>query len=134
MNPSLTRPNVYNRYIPAHKLLCVTRLRMVSHNLKIETGRHFKFVIPREERLCSCEEVEDEKHFVLHCCHYTHIREKYFENNLPFHIQLDSFQTPDFLHELTKCRDIYEKLQLSTISNVQLNQVKWTFKNEISHY
>merc|ERR1712002_346015 len=40
MNPTLTRPSVYNRYIPTYKLLPVIRLRTVSHNLEIEKARH----------------------------------------------------------------------------------------------
>ena len=33
MNPLLMRPNIYNDYIPNHKLNCVTRLRLVSSPL-----------------------------------------------------------------------------------------------------
>ena len=107
MNPILSRPNIYNRYIPTYKLLPVIRLRTVSHNLEIEKARHTPQHIPQEQRLCSCGEMEDEQHFLLHCNQYTHIREKYDLHQLPFHQQLDNIHTPDFIYELSKCRDIY---------------------------
>ena len=46
----------------------VARLRLSSHSLNIETGRHLK--IPLEDRkcaLCTCNEIEDEYHFILIC-------------------------------------------------------------------
>ena len=110
MNPSLCRPNLYNRYIPFHKLCLVIRLRTVSHDLEIERARHMQHHIPQEERLCSCGEMEDEKHFLLHCNHYTHVRHKYNDlQHLTYHEQLDNINTPDFIYDLKKCRDIYLK-------------------------
>ena len=43
-------------------------LRMSAHRLAIETGRHVKPKISKEERICkncALEEVEDESHFLL---------------------------------------------------------------------
>ena len=51
-------------------LTAVARLRMSAHRLAIETGRHVKSKICKEERICkNCdlEEVEDESHFLLKC-------------------------------------------------------------------
>ena len=53
----------------------LTRLRLRSHNLAIETGRHSN--IPRESRFCehcNAEEIEDEIHFLLFCSLYDEIR------------------------------------------------------------
>ena len=36
MNPTLQRPNIYNHYIPTHKLQSTTRLRMVSQGYKLK--------------------------------------------------------------------------------------------------
>ena len=78
---------------------------MVSHCLQIELGRQNKNVVPKEERLCSCGDIEDEKHFISSCHHYSHIYVKYEElRNLPFHIKLDSEATPDFIHDLVNYR------------------------------
>ena len=107
MNPNLSRPHIYNRCIPTFKLLLVTRLRTVSHNLEIERARHTPRHVPQEERLCSCGQMEDEKHYIQVCSQYTHIREKFHLQQLPFHQQLDDIDTTDFVYELSKCRDIY---------------------------
>ena len=48
----------------------ITRFRLGSHNLPIETGRWSR--IPRENRLCSrCNVMGDEYHFVFHCSEIT---------------------------------------------------------------
>ena len=105
LNPSLTRSGLYNRYLPYYKLREVTRLKVISHNLEIDVGRYqFKNV---NERLCSCGEIETEEHFLMQCCQYTHIRQKYLPPNLPLHVHLDSNYTPDLVYELQKCRDLY---------------------------
>ena len=55
----------------------LTRLRLSSHTLKIEKGRHLG--IPRHNRLClrcSDGEVEDETHFLLTCKGLTNERQK----------------------------------------------------------
>ena len=106
MNPLLKRPHLYQSYIQTYKLNYVTRLRSVSHNLSIETGRHYK--IPREERLCKCGLVEDETHFVLKCHQYSHIRRKYFEgDDMSLEEALDKPWTGDFVYELFECRKLF---------------------------
>ena len=107
-NPSLSRPNLYDRYVPSHKLIPVIRLRTISHDLEMERARLMKHLIPQDQRLCTCGEVEDEKHFILHCSNYTHVREKYDDiTSLPFYEQLDNINTPDFVHDLNQNRDLY---------------------------
>jgi len=59
----------------------LTRLRISTHNLMIEKGRHFN--IPLEERICkkcNCNKIEDEVHFVTECSHYHIERVKFFES------------------------------------------------------
>ena len=92
MNPSLCRPNIYNRYVPTYKLLLVTRLRTVSHDLQIEKARLTPYHIPQDQRLCSCGEMETEQHYVQHCNQYTHIQDKFDIQELPFHEQLDNIE------------------------------------------
>src|SRR5688572_22659934 len=51
----------------------IARLRGGSNFLRIETGRYEK--VDREERTCPwCEEIEDERHFLLECDLYNGIR------------------------------------------------------------
>ena len=59
----------------------LTKYRLSDHNLAIETGRHRKNWLPREQRICGhCETgmVETEEHFLLHCGKYKQIRESLF--------------------------------------------------------
>ena len=58
-------------------LTALARLRMSAHTLAIETGRHSKPKIAKEDRLCKyCDlnEVEDEQHFLLRCTLYETLR------------------------------------------------------------
>ena len=59
-----------------------SRLRTSSHQLKIETGRHKRPLIPSEARFCpTCEDaVEDELHFLLHCKLYSSLRNSLFDS------------------------------------------------------
>ena len=72
------------------KIIIIAKIRSNSHELHSETGR---WSIPKmtwDERvchLCDTKKVENEKHFLLDCPVYTHIR-SYFQNidhttNLP---------------------------------------------------
>jgi hypothetical protein len=59
---------------PKHRV-ALTRFRLRSHNLAIETGRHNN--IPREDRFCEycdADRVEDEIHFLLFCSFYDELR------------------------------------------------------------
>ena len=108
INPSLKRPQMYNWYVPSHKLCQVTRIRLISHSLQIELGRQKKNPTPKDERLCNCGQLEDEKHFILTCSNYSHIRNKYPNlQNLTLAEQVDNIQTADFIYELINCRKLY---------------------------
>ena len=55
-----------------------TKLRLSDHPLMTETGRHFKFKIQQEKRICSlCKiGVEDDIHFVMKCTQFEELRAK----------------------------------------------------------
>ena len=108
LNPTLRRPDIYTSIPPTYKLHHVTRVRMISHSLQIELGRHRRPVIPRDERLCECGEVETEEHFTRFCNQYTHIRHKYDVNQHTELSQiLDCNSTYDYITELHDCREIF---------------------------
>ena len=69
INPELSVHPVYtsNDFVPDYKRQALTRLRLMSHDLKIETGR--RNGTPAELRLCSCDSnvIQDESHVLLHC-------------------------------------------------------------------
>ena len=110
INPTLSRPTVYDTTTQTYKLHNVTRLRMISHNLKIEIGRHKRPPTPREERLCTCGEIETEKHYLTSCNIYTHIREKYkIKNDHMLHIILDNNSTANYVTDLNNCKEIINR-------------------------
>jgi len=57
----------------------LSKLRMSSHRLNIETGRWARPTpIPLDQRKCTvCNKLEDEFHFILECTIYTELRSKY---------------------------------------------------------
>lgn len=49
---------------------CISKLRVSSHQLAIETGRHQRPPVPRENRLCkfcSSSHIDDEIHLITNC-------------------------------------------------------------------
>lgn len=56
--------------------IALTKLRLSSHRLHIESGRwHRPQPTPREERKCAvCDKLEDEYHFLLECSSYDELR------------------------------------------------------------
>ena len=60
----------------------ICKIRISAHPLMIERGRHLS--IPRTERynclLCKSNQIEDEKHFLLHCKKFNTQRNIFNEN------------------------------------------------------
>ena len=77
LNPSLTVHTIYSKTpnVYEHKRIATTRIRLASHRLKIETGRWSR--IPRERRLCTCGDIQDEQHVLLKCPLTEHVRTYY---------------------------------------------------------
>ena len=70
----------------------LARLRMSSHMLKVETGRHIN--VPLNERkceLCNKNDIEDEYHFILICPFYDDIRKKYIDKFYQAHPSVFKF-------------------------------------------
>ena len=78
LNPNLEKHEIYNNavYIPDYLRLQFTRLRLMSHNLKVETGRWSR--TPEPNRVCRCdrESVQNEKHVLLQCPLSAHLRQE----------------------------------------------------------
>ena len=72
LNPSLTLHRIYrDRHTVNDRFrIAFTRFRVSSHSLCIETGRwnrRGRGRLPPEERLCSCGEIQTERHVVESC-------------------------------------------------------------------
>ena len=77
MNPNLEVHEMYaHRNVLEHERLTVTRFRLSSHNLAIETGRLSRR--PRDSRLCpECRLLQDERHALAECQINSDIRDGY---------------------------------------------------------
>jgi hypothetical protein len=77
MNPTLSTSEIYyNIQVEEFHRISMTRLRLASHRLKIETGRWAR--IPRENRLCSCTEgIQSEEHVLIFCKETEVLRDNY---------------------------------------------------------
>ena len=69
LNPSLNVHPIYksNMFIPDYQRQSFSRIRLISHSLKIETGRWSR--IPRERRVCPCDgtQLQTEAHVLISC-------------------------------------------------------------------
>ena len=83
-----------------------TRLRISAHNLAIETGRHTKPKVKLEDRLCtSCNELEDEFHFVMTCTRYADHREMLFQQVQTVCPTFDTLTDHDKFNFLMTCNN-----------------------------
>ena len=80
VNAPLCVPSVYRRsdiVIPERLRVVFSRMRLSSHNLRIETGRWSR--LARQDRLCGCGEIQDEKHVLCDCPMTQHLRNRYIK-------------------------------------------------------
>ena len=70
---------IYNSFLPEYLRVIITRWRLSNHDLRIETGRYIRPILPRNMRVCSVcvESVEDEEHALYYCHLYDDVRRKY---------------------------------------------------------
>ena len=102
LNPTLEKCNLYNLEIPEFVRMNITRLRLSSHNLKIETGRWSR--IPRDSRLCECQKIQTESHIIEDCILTRHIRENYnfVEIAAPSVLKCETTNEAEFIYEVLK--------------------------------
>ena len=70
---------IYNSFMPEYLRVVITRWRLSNHDLRIETGRYVRPIMPRNMRVCSVcvDSVEDEDHALYHCQLYNDVRKNY---------------------------------------------------------
>ena len=109
LNPFLDSHPVYttNVFIPDYQRISLSRIRLMSHNLKIETGRWSR--IPRERRVCQCDgsQLQTEAHVLIYCPLTDSIRHRYPE--LIFSII--NILLTDVNHLKLLCKYAYEILE-----------------------
>ena len=79
LNRSMSIHPVYTtvKFIPDYQRVSFSRVRLMSHSLKIEIGRWSR--IPRERRVCRCDNnhVQTEAHVLINCVLTQNIRLRY---------------------------------------------------------
>ena len=104
INPTLSVHNMYtnrDRYVADYRRTEMTRFRVGSHRLKVETGRWSR--LPKEERTCLCivGGVQDEEHVVFKCEYTRDLREKYEVGEVQTLVEvLDDIDKVDFIYEI----------------------------------
>ena len=101
INPSLTKPKVYENLKLQKHVSMVGKLRTSSHNLHIEMGRRTGKM--RERRVCLCDNgVEDEEHFLIKCQLYYDIRRDH---------NITNQTVEEILNDATKVRYISDLME-----------------------
>ena len=103
INPKLETPTVYTTARGHKNVSMLAKLRTSSHNLQVEMGRRTGTL--RENRLCRCGEVEDERHFLTECQLYTLVRQKHNITESDASVVLGDGQYVDYIHELYEERN-----------------------------
>lgn len=72
--------------------ISLSRLRLSSHRLYIETGRWQQPSIPIDERKCIfCNCLEDEYHFIIQCRQYRELRKQFLPSRFWKHPSMYKF-------------------------------------------
>ena len=109
MNPHLRVHPVYatKEFIPDYKREALTRVRLMSHNLRIEVGRWSR--TPAEQRVCQCDgaQVQTEQHALIHCPLTARLRDDYPQLS---YVNIQAlFSEETYLEEL--CNYVYAMLE-----------------------
>ena len=122
LNPGLIVHQVYSReqYVPDFTPIAFTRLRLMSHDLKIETGRWSR--VPRDMRRCQCDgtSVQSEYHVLVDCLLTREIRRKFELHNIQN--LNDIFNENNNVNKI--CNYIYDALNVYKSLWSQLRYVK----------
>ena len=77
VNPQLSPPKQRQNIFEIERI-AVSRYRSGSHNLRIETGRLSKPLVPREERICCCSTgIQSLNHVLFECPLLAELHEEY---------------------------------------------------------
>lgn len=111
----LTKPLFYRKFL--------TKLRLSSHNLYVETGRYYGIErASRKCNLCVLNVIEDEYHFVLQCPCYSDLRKQYLKSyyyKKPSTFKLVQLLSTENVKDLRNlCKFIYHAFNLRSATIV----------------
>ena len=93
----------------------ISRFRLSSHNLKIETGRHSRPKTPVAQRICqNCpsDKIEDEKHFLLECPKHNKERNLLLSQLTPVLTTLTQSTIDNKFIQIMQCKNTNLMIQL----------------------
>ncbi len=103
---TLNRTTTFANYLlikPFKERQILSKYRLSDHDLEIERGRHRQTWSEREQRICrhcDLQQIEDEKHFLMMCPKYLHVRETFlprFKALIPSFTELSDSEIIPFL-------------------------------------
>ena len=102
VNPQLEPPSHNYDYNPEFERVLITRYRSGSHNLRIESGRMCNPIIPRDERLCSCNTgIQSLHHCLFDCPLLAEVRADYNYESIE-----EAFKLPEIANLLMEVEKI----------------------------
>ena len=111
--------STYLDCVPFKYRICLTKLRLSSHTLRIESGRYGNNRVEHNHRyclICNSGDIEDEFHFVCVCNAYTDQRRKYLNKNYyrrPSMIKfVELLQSNNKNTQLKLCKFLYESFTI----------------------
>ena len=100
------KSHIYNSFLNDYYRKIVTRWRLSSHKLKVETDRYNN--VPRESRVCLlCNILEDESHVNFVCPIYQSVRSK-FQHLLAANTDIKSILNPNSLFVVEIAQLLYD--------------------------
>ena len=108
MNSELNTHAIYGNttYIPDYIQTSFSRLRLMSHRLRVETGRWSR--MDRTRRVCHCDNssVQDESHVLLTCTVSAHLRSEFrmlsFVSTKSLFESEDLYSMSKYIHKVLK--------------------------------
>ena len=104
INPDMVKHTMQEDLIIEHERKIITRYRCGTRNLKIETGRWEQ--IPRELRLCICNNAIQSLHHVLIECPLLRLHRPHNIQNIHDFFILNNDTILDFLNQISKVQRI----------------------------
>ncbi len=101
--------------------ILITRWRLSSHGLFVETGRRKLPKIPRNERVCIiCRVLEDENHSLFHCTAHMFIRIRY-QHLLEKYPSVKLLLDPDDMHGIKEVAEYIREIE-KNMKNLKMGQ------------
>ena len=101
---------IYGQYLREDKRVVLSKWRLSSHKLRIETGRYTTPLTPRQERVCPECPTYDEYNVVYQCPLYSNVRVRYRDTLLKLPTLFD-FLNPTNIADASEVGDMLMEIE-----------------------